>query len=260
MNMDLTYWYLFPAGLVIASLAMSAGISGANFWIPVYLICVKLDPHVTFWLALITMIFGFGSGVVRNIHQGTVNWYLVKQYLIPTIPGAVIGSLLTSHVNGEVLVLIFGSFIFIYGSFLLKSSVSSPKVPVRHNKIFWSLGFTAGFLKGFIATGLGKLIVPGMWNHEKVSHPSEVIGSAIVIIFIVNTVAALTRMKHDFVSVLLDNSNILSGVLVFVLPSVVIGGQIGPRIIKDANTDHLRVYISLILIFVSLLIFSRWWL
>ena len=170
MNIDLTYWYLFPVGLVIATLAMSAGISGANFWIPVYLICVKLDPLVTFWLALITMIFGFGSGVVRNIHQGTVNWYLVRQYLIPTIPGAVIGALLTSYVNGEVLVFIFGSFIFIYGSFLLKSSISSRKAQVRHNRIFWGVGFLAGFLKGFIATGLGKLIVPGMWNHEKVSH------------------------------------------------------------------------------------------
>ena len=260
MNIDLTYWYLFPVGLVIATLAMSAGISGANFWIPVYLICVKLDPLITFWLALITMIFGFGSGVVRNIHQGTVNWYLARQYLIPTIPGAVIGALLTSHVDGEVLVFIFGSFIFIYGSFLLKSSISSPKAQVRHNKIFWGLGFAAGFLKGFIATGLGKLIVPGMWNHEKVSHPSEVIGSAVVIIFIVNVVAALTRMNHDFVGVLVDNSNTLSSVLVFVLPSVVIGGQIGPRVIKDVNTDHLKVYISLILIFVSLLIFSRLWL
>jgi len=130
MNIDLTYWYLFPVGLVIATLAMSPGISGANFWIPVYLICVKLDPLITFWLALITMIFGFGSGVVRIIHQGTVNWYLVRQYLIPTIPGAVIGS----PCQWRSPVFIFGSFIFIYGSFLLKSSISSPKAQVRHNK------------------------------------------------------------------------------------------------------------------------------
>jgi uncharacterized membrane protein YfcA len=57
-----------------------------------------------------------------------------------------------------------------------------------------------------------------------------------------------------------DNSNTLSSVLVFVLPSVVVGGQIGPRVIKDVNTDHLKIHISLILIFVSLLIFSRLWL
>ncbi|MCL7475008.1 MAG: sulfite exporter TauE/SafE family protein [Methanosarcinales archaeon] len=257
MNIDLTYWYLFPAGLVIATLAMSAGISGANFWIPVYLICVKLDPRVTFWLALITMIFGFGSGVVRNIYQGTVNWYLVRQYLIPTIPGAVIGALLTSYVNGEILVFIFGTFILIYGSHMLKSCISSPKAQIRHEKVFWGIGFLAGFMKGLIATGLGKLIVPGMWNHKKVRHPSEVIGSATVIIFIVNVVAALTRMNHEFMGVLTDNTNILSSVLVFVLPSVVIGGQIGPRVIKDMNAAHLKLYISVLLICVSLLIFSR---
>ncbi|MCL7413721.1 MAG: sulfite exporter TauE/SafE family protein [ANME-2 cluster archaeon] len=257
MNIDLTYWYLFPAGLVIATLAMSAGISGANFWIPVYLICVKLDPRITFWLALITMIFGFGSGVVRNIYQGTVNWYLVRQYLIPTVPGAVLGALLTSYVNGEVLVFTFGSFILIYGSYMLKSCISSPKAQIRHDKVFRGIGFLAGFMKGLIATGLGKLIVPGMWNHEKVRHPSEVIGSATVIIFIVNVIAALTRMNHEFIGVLTDNTNILSSILVFVFPSVVIGGQIGPRIIKDMNAAHLKLYISVLLICVSLLIFSR---
>lgn len=257
MNIDLTYWYLFPAGLVIATLAMSAGISGANFWIPVYLIWVELDPRVTFWLALITMMFGFGSGVVRNIYQGTVNWYLVRQYLIPAIPGAVIGALLTSYVNGEILVLIFGSFILIYGSYMLKTCISSPKTDIRHDKVFWGIGFLAGFMKGLIATGLGKLIVPGMWNHEKVRHPSEVIGSATIIIFIVNIVAALARMNHEFMGVLTDSTDIVSSVLVFVLPSVVIGGQIGPRVIRDMNATHLKLYISMLMIFVSMLIFSR---
>ena len=83
------------------------------------------------------------------------------------------------------------------------------------------------------------------------------IGSAIVIIFIVNVVAALTRMNHEFVGVLMDNTDTLSSVLVFVIPSVVIGGQIGPKVIKDVNAAHLKLYISVLLIFVSLLIFSR---
>jgi len=37
-----TYWYLFPVGIIIAILAISAGISGTNFWIPVYLIWLKI--------------------------------------------------------------------------------------------------------------------------------------------------------------------------------------------------------------------------
>lgn len=259
MNMDFTYWYLFPMGIIIATLAMSAGISGANFWIPVYLIFIKLDPLICFWLALLTMVFGFGSGVIRNIYQGTVNWYIVRQYLIPTVPGAVLGSLLTSYINGNFLVLIFGTFVFVYGTYMFISSIASKRSHPKHRKVFWVLGLTAGFLKGLIATGLGKLIVPGMWNHERIKYPSEVIGSAIVIIFIVDIVAALTRMNHGFVSGLLENRTILFNVLIFVIPSVVIGGQIGPRTIKNANIDRMNIYISLMLIAVSMLILSRLW-
>lgn len=258
--MDFTYWYLFPIGIIIASLAMSAGISGANFWIPVYLILVKFDPMVSFWLALLTMIFGFGSGVARNIYQGTVNWYIVWQYLKPTVPAAIVGSLLASQMNGNTLVLIFGSFVLIYGTYLLIITLTSRKAALKHNKVFWGIGLIAGFLKGLIATGLGKLIVPGMWNHERITQPSQVIGSAIVIIFIVDIAAALGRMNREFISALTGNLDQLFSVLIFVLPSVVIGGQIGPQVIKNANVKHLKIYISIMLIFVSMLIFSRSWL
>lgn len=251
----MTYWYLFPAGIIIAALAMSAGISGANFWIPVYLFFVDVDAYTCFWLALLTMVFGFGSGVVRNIYQGSVNWYMVKQYLIPTLPGAVIGSLLASRANENSLVLFFGSFIFIYGTYML---IGKKKESTPHQKIFWGMGFAAGFLKGLIATGLGKLIVPGMWDHERINHQSEVIGSAVVIIFIVDVVAALTRMNQEFTGSLVDNRAVLLNVLMFVLPAVVIGGQVGPRAIRNVDTGHLKTYIALILIFVSILIFSRY--
>ena len=51
----------------------------------------------------------------------------------------------------------------------------------------------------------GKLIVPGMWDFEKIDHPSQVIGSAVVIIFIINMVAAVSRMKPVFVGGLVEN-------------------------------------------------------
>lgn len=255
--MDFTYWYLFPIGVVISILSMSAGISGTNFWIPIYLFFIELNPKIVFWLALLTMLFGFGSGVIRNIYQGTVNWYIVKQYLIPTVPAAVVGSLLTSYVNEKVLIFIFSSFVFIYGTYQLIVSIKPQKAQVKHQKVFWEVGFIAGFLKGLIATGLGKLIVPGMWNHEKIEHPSQVIGSAVVIIFIVDIVAALSRMNPVFVSGLIDNRTTLMSVLIFVLPSVVIGGQIGPQIIRNADVNRLKIFISVTLIFISILIFSR---
>ncbi|MBW6470547.1 MAG: sulfite exporter TauE/SafE family protein [Methanosarcinaceae archaeon] len=252
--MDLTYWYLFPLGIIISAVAMSAGISGANFWIPVYLFILKLDPLISFWLALLTMVFGFGSGVIRNLYQHTVNWYIVRKYLIATIPGAIIGSILTSYIGGKILVLIFGFFVFIYGIYLLITAISSKKEPQKHSRIFWELGFAAGFLKGLIATGLGKVIVPCIWNHEKIKHPSDVIGSTVVIIFIVDIVAALTRMNPVFVGALIEDWSMLFDIMVFVVPSVVIGGQLGPRVIRNVNAKWLKIYISLMLILVSFFI------
>lgn len=191
------------------------------------------------------------------MYQRTINWYIVKQYLIPTVPAAIVGSLLTSYINEKILIFIFGTFVFIYGTYQLSVSVTPKKVQVKHQKVFWEVGFIAGFLKGLIATGLGKLIVPGMWNHEKIENPSQVIGSAVVIIFIVDIVAALSRMNPVFVCGIIDSRNTLVSVLVFVLPSVVIGGQIGPQIIRNADVNRLKIFISLMLIFVSILIFSR---
>jgi uncharacterized membrane protein YfcA len=96
-----------------------------------------------------------------------------------------------------------------------------------------------------------------MWNHEKIEHPSHVIGSAVVIIFIVDIVAAVTRMNFVFVEVLIENGNELFSVLLLVVPSVVVGGQIGPRIIRDVDAEKLKVYITIMLVIVSGLMFSR---
>jgi hypothetical protein len=39
----LQYWFLLPIGLLIAVLVMSAGVSGATLWVPVYLLWLKLN-------------------------------------------------------------------------------------------------------------------------------------------------------------------------------------------------------------------------
>ena len=78
----LEYWYLFPAGIAIAVCAMSTGIAGSNFWTPVYLLWMGLEPKVAFWVSLLTMLFGFGSGVYRNLRDRTFDAHLIGRYLL----------------------------------------------------------------------------------------------------------------------------------------------------------------------------------
>src|SRR5262245_20426896 len=97
--MSVDYWFLLPVGVSIAFLAMSSGISAGNFWCPVYLLWTHFDAPVAFWMTLATMLCGYGSGVVRNLHQGTIHRGFIVQYLPLTVPAAVVGGYLSPGLN-----------------------------------------------------------------------------------------------------------------------------------------------------------------
>jgi uncharacterized membrane protein YfcA len=253
-----TYWYLFPVSIGIAILAMSAGISGSNFWIPVYLIWLKIEPKTGFWLALLTMIFGFGSGIIKNVKQETINWYIVKRYLRITIPAGILGTVLVPFAPAQLLIVIFASFVLLYGaSTIYRCCNGGAEEAESHETIYWVRAALAGFLKGLIATGLGKLILPGILGHRKIKSPGEAVGSTVVVIFVVNIVAVMFRLNPTFIAVLSANATDILHILIWVAPGVFIGGQIGPAIARRLPVLYMKFYVGVLLIFVSILMFLR---
>ncbi len=253
-----TYWYLFPISILIAILALSSGISGANFWIPVYLIWLNIEPKTGFWLALLTMLFGFGSGVIKNVQQKTINGYIVKQYLKITIPAGIIGTLLVPYVPAQLLIITFASFVLIYGAYsIYRYSARGVEEIERHEKIYWTRAAVAGFLKGLIATGLGKTILPGIMEHKRIHSSAEAVGSTVLIIFIINSVAVLFRLNAAFIAVLSLNAQTICSIMLWVAPGVFFGGQIGPVIATKLPERYMKVYVGVLLIFVSVLMFMR---
>ena len=65
--MELTYWFLFPIAILIASTANGAGVGGATFFSPLFILVLDLDPVVAIGTALITEVFGFSSGVIGPV-------------------------------------------------------------------------------------------------------------------------------------------------------------------------------------------------
>jgi len=257
-----TYFYLFPLGIAIAMLAISAGISGSNFWIPIYVIWLGIDPKTSFWLALLTMLFGFGSGIVRNLKNGTVNWSIVKQYLKITVPFAIIGALVVPFAPAELLLVLFGSFVILYGAFQicrnwLFSRNDEPAVIETGEKIYWIRAAIAGFLKGLIATGTGKIIMPCILKHCKIRTAGEAVGSTVVIIFVVNLFALLFRLTPGFISTLVEQKDLILNIMIWVAPGVLIGGQIGPEVAKKLSKRGIQIYVGILLIFVGILIYLR---
>ena len=249
-----TYAFLLPFGILVSVVAMSSGISGANFWVPVYVIVLNLEPRASFWLALFTMIFGFGSGVVKHFSQNTLRPGLVIRYLLAAAPGALAGTMLLPYVQTSLLLMAFGVFVALYG---LRMLLMKKAILGRSEKVTMAVAFTGGMLKGMIATGLGKLMLSRLINKAGVSHPGAV-GTTVGVVFFTNIVAVLSIFSNQaFQASLLDNWEQFFSIMVFVAPAVVIGGQIGPRIPKHISKELLMKYVGVLLLCISYYMIMR---
>lgn len=106
--MDLTYWYLFPVAIVVASVANGAGIGGATFFSPLFVIALGLEPQVAIGTALITEVFGFASGVSAHYRSRTIDWRIARTLMVASVPLAIGGSLLGGIAPDQLLKTILG--------------------------------------------------------------------------------------------------------------------------------------------------------
>ncbi len=106
--MEFTYWFLLPIAVVIAAIANGAGIGGATFFSPLFILVLGLEPQVAIGVALITEVFGFASGVTAHSRARTIDWKVARMLATVSIPTAVIGSLLAGSISPDLLKIILG--------------------------------------------------------------------------------------------------------------------------------------------------------
>jgi uncharacterized membrane protein YfcA len=263
--MSLEHWYLLPVGFGIAVLAMSSGVSAGNFWVPVYLLWARFEPALAFWMALATMLCGYGSGVVRNLRQGTLNGRVIRQYLPLTVPAALVGGYLAPAVEVSWLIALFGGFVLGYGARLLAHPARQPATSPRSG-LLASLGERAarpgvallgGALLGLIAVGLGELMLPRLLADRKLEAPAAAVGSTVLVIFATSLAAALIRLPGGWWAALGEQRTTLLGALLFAAPAVIAGGQLGPRLARRLDAGALRRYVGVVLVLVGLLMLVR---
>ena len=80
--MDATFWWLFPVSIVIAATANGAGIGGATFFAPLFVIGIGLDPVIAIGAALLTEVFGFASGVIAHARAKAIDWLAVRRLVV----------------------------------------------------------------------------------------------------------------------------------------------------------------------------------
>ncbi|HSF28954.1 MAG TPA: sulfite exporter TauE/SafE family protein [Candidatus Tectomicrobia bacterium] len=271
--MSVDYWYLLPVGFGIAVLAMSSGISAGNFWVPVYLLWARLEPPLAFWMTLATMLCGYGSGLVRNLWQGTSETRIILQCLPVVLPGALVGGYLAPSMNVSWLILVFGMFVLGLGLWVLgqalprsgsrsRSRTSSTRgqwMKARLSPDLQDRGICllGGLLLGLITVGLGELLLPRLLAGRRSLSASTIVGSAVVVIFVSSLAAALVRLNGPLLAALGEQRATLLGALLFAGPGAILGGQLGPMAARRLNVRALRWYVAIILLAVGILMLVR---
>ena len=271
MEITMELWYLTPISVIIATIAMSSGIGGAVFFSPLFMLALKLDPRIAIGAALATELFGFSSGLIAYYRSKLIDFKLAINLLLFSVPAAIIGTMYADQVPAIVLKAIFAvGLVFIgfqlfsswrkeererqedlnvkevadnYESELTDSSGKVYRYTVCKKNLGRFFAFIGGAFLGMISVGLAELQEYHLVAKCKVPTPVAV-GTSIFVVVITVLVASVGH----FIEFAKEGDQVLNQVLnvvVFTIPGVIIGGQIGPRLQKVVPEDKMKVAISI---------------
>ncbi len=244
---DTSLWFMFLIGTGIATIAMMAGIGGAVLFAPFFMLVLKLDPLIALGAGLIIEFFGFSSGVIGYWRKKEIDFGLVKRIIIFTVPATVAGIFLGRLIPAFILQVMLALLLFYLAyQFLFTGKECIPKDPrctrasgvsgtwvvTRVTRLTSLMG---GLLVGMISAGLGELNELNFLKRMKL----PVATASATSVFLVAVSATAGSILHAYFLVRQGDASIFSNVisiLVFTVPGVIVGAQIGVFLANIINT------------------------
>ena len=261
------YWFMFPVAIVIATTAMLSGIGGAALFTPMFLIVFPLlgaeytlgTAVTAIGAALLTQTFGFASGFIAYQRQGLIDYKSALPFIAVAVPIAILGALLSQTADANLLKGTYAVLMAILSVTLLRRPASVEGTPTigaeagsaearpasarelrelkardgttyRYTAPRQGLGAAAtgigAFLTGMVSVGIGEVIMGQLVKRHRVPLPVAAATSVLIVI------ATVTAASFTQVVALIAEGGIEAvpwNLVMYTIPGVIIGGQIGPR-------------------------------
>ena len=256
--MDFTlYWFMFPVSILVATCAMLSGIGGAALFTPIFILVFPLlgEEYVlattmtAIAAALFTQTFGFLSGFVGYYRRKLIDYAMAWKLLRFSIPIGILGAYAASLVHDSVLIASYSVLVAALAYFMwrnpmraveagvhLEGRVVIEKIDSRGEKYTYdmprfgpasfSLTSIGAFLTGMVSVGIGEVTISQL-THKRV--PIAVAAATSVLVVILTIVFATATLFVELVR-FGGWAAIPWNLLVWDIPGVLIGGQIGPRL------------------------------
>jgi len=269
------YWFMLPVSTLVATGAMLGGIGGAAMFMPIFLIIFPLlgpefaiaGPVAAIGVALITEAFGFTSGLIGYLKRHLIDFKVAKSLIIIAVPSAIVGSFLSQYADPDMLKIMYGVLMLILTYIMLKRPSTKEKDTITKDTLagkFRHIGhertitdntgntfkyhlchpgkgmsFTAigGFITGLMSVGIGEIITPQLVKSCKM--PVSVAAATSVFVIILTVAAASGTHIYSLVSEGGIDA-IPWHLVVYTVPGVIIGGQIGSRLQGKFSSDKME--------------------
>ena len=260
------YWFMFPVSIGIATTAMLSGIGGAALFIPIFVIIFPvlgpeypLTTAAAIGSALLTEVFGFSSGFVGYYRKKLIDFHSAVPFLMVAVPVAIIGAILLATLK-EQEVLLKGAYallMLVLCPVILRHTppekIARPKsvgaaaveddrpmrsVTGRDGQTYqyrkprlgaFGAGATSvgGFLTGLLGVGIGEVIISQLVKRNRVP---VAVAAATSVFTVIVTIASASFTQVTALIAAGGANAIPWNLVVYTVPAVIIGGQIGPRL------------------------------
>lgn len=232
----LDYWFILPIAIAISTAVSSIGIGGGVLWMPFFLIILKLSPEVAVLTSLLIQTAGMGSASYACIRQQRVDFKLMLLIVAIAIPGVIAGSFLAGNLKASTTQLILGLLVMttalLFVSFDQKyTDLGSERVDMKTAYRHSWITIPASIASGMLSTSMSEWLIPIMRSKLSLKM-SNAIGTCLTITFAVSLLGVITHA-------LMGNQAQITVVL-WAVPGVIIGGQIGPRLTKKIDERLLK--------------------
>lgn len=268
------YWIMFPLSILIATIAMTFGIGGAVFFAPVFILLfpilnlTPLSAADAFGAALITELAGFSSGLYAYSKKKTIDFSTAKFFIKVGVPLSIIGTIIKRLIPDVVLIGIFSLVMFSLALFIWKSmneveekegyrcifhqkkvidsEGQTHHVCVNHDSLGAISVMGGSLLTGMISVGIGETVISNLRGRFKNPLP-VVAGTSVLVVVVVVLASSLTD------ALLVGVESIPWTLVMFTVPGVIIGGQIGGRLSSKLSPEAVERSIVVIFICIGLL-------
>jgi uncharacterized membrane protein YfcA len=264
--MSFEFWYMLPTGLLIATIAMASGVGGATFFSPLFILGLGLSPELAIGSGLIVEVFGFGSGVYAYVRRQLIDYRVGGMLLSATVPAAIVGVVVAHYANADILKVILGMGLFAVAVSFLRApdeevegaleemadedpeSAETCLVTAEGEEICYTVSNTTegrlisgigGLFVGMVSSGLGEL--NGYFLLQRCRVPSSVAVATSVFVVAITALIASAGHVYQIAQGGLTGLSTMGNLLLFTVPGVVIGAQLGPELAKRVSDRAMEI-------------------